>query len=131
MLDNSVINDMQLNQLSPILSTDLIEKKDMFSVHVDLPGIRKEDLVVNVNAENIVIKGERKAVHEENSDYLHHLERSYGKVQRTIPIPRGVDSSLVTASFENGTLEITLPKAEVSESEATRTLDISDKKQSA
>jgi HSP20 family molecular chaperone IbpA len=122
--------DAAMNTISPplstILSTDLVENKDSFTFHVDLPGIKKEDIVIDVNEEKIVIKGKREQVHENDSNFSHYVERTYGKVSRTIPIPRGADVKAATATFTDGCLELSLPKTEEGY-ETARTLEITDK----
>lgn len=115
----------EVDKLSPILSCDVLESKDAFTMHVDLPGVKKEDLNVDITDDAIHIKGERKAVHEENSELLMSVERHYGKVARTIPMPKGINSKDATASFDNGVLEIRLPKLETEKEEAPRKLEIS------
>jgi HSP20 family protein len=123
--------DMNLNQLSPILSSDLIENDTDFKLHVDLPGVKKEDLVVNVSEEEITVKGVRKAIYEESSDFSQRIERSFGKVSRTFPTPKGVNAEDAVATFEDGVLEIVLKKKDKASLPATHTLEIGEKKQTA
>lgn len=97
-------------QFAPILSADLIESENEFKVHADLPGVNKEDLDISFNEGQMTIKAERKEVHEENTDQVHRYERSFGKVQRTLTIPRNADMERAQASLKDGVLSITFPK---------------------
>jgi len=114
--------------LTPILAADVLEVKDAFNIHIDLPGIKKEDLDVDITDDFISIKGERKQVHEENTDYIMQVERHWGKVARTIPVPKGVNVKEASANFENGVLEVRLPKAAEALTEAPRKLEITESK---
>jgi len=114
--------------LTPILAADVLEVKDAFNIHIDLPGIKKEDLNVDITDDFISIKGERKQVHEESSDYIMQVERHWGKVARTIPVPRGTNVAQATASFQNGVLEVHLPKAVDAIADVPRKLEITEAK---
>lgn len=118
----------EADALTPILSADVLEQKDAFKIHIDLPGIKKEDLDVDITDDYISIKGERKQVHEENSDYIMQVERHWGKVARTIPVPKGVNVKEAKANFENGVLEVSLPKVVEAIAEAPRKLEITEAK---
>src|SRR5690606_548146 len=91
---------------------DVSERDDKLVVRADVPGIRREDLQVHVDDNAILIAGERKHSKEEEREGYLHSERSYGRFERRIPLPRGADPSSADATFENGVLEITvgLPK---------------------
>jgi HSP20 family protein len=123
---------------SSILSTDLIESENDFQIHCDLPGVDKSDLDISINDGNIIIKAERKDAHEMNTNtvsyhaayhyyrqancvQVHRVERSFGKVQRTISLPRNADSAKAQANLDKGVLTITLPKVVAS---ANRKIEI-------
>jgi HSP20 family protein len=97
---------------APILSADLIESDNEFKIHADLPGVNKEDLDISFNEGQMTIKAERKEVHEENTDQVHRYERSFGKVQRTMTIPRNADMEKAQACLKDGVLTIVFPKLE-------------------
>jgi len=118
----------EADALTSILSADVLEQKDAFKIHMDLPGIKKEDLHVDITDDYISIKGERKQVHEENSDYIMQVERHWGKVARTIPVPKGVNVKEAKANFENGVLEVSLPKVVEAIGEAPHKLEITEAK---
>ena len=101
-------------------AVEVVERDGKLLVRADLPGLKKEDVRVNVDDDGLVIEGERKSEHEESREGYFHSERSYGSFQRRIPLPRGVDLSSCDASFDDGVLEvkIDLPK------ENRRTIDV-------
>lgn len=93
---------------SPILHADLVEGENDFHVTVDLPGA--EDIVTEIVGKNLIIKAERKPVHNATEDKIHSTERSYGSLCRTIPIPENADTKKVKCSFKRGVLTVTFPK---------------------
>jgi HSP20 family protein len=92
----------------PVVNTR--EGKFAYHVEVDLPGVNKEDITVDVKDNVLSISGERKHREEVKREDYYKLESSYGKFQRSFTLPKGVDSENVKASAENGVLEITIPK---------------------
>lgn len=93
-----------------LMSTDLIESEHDFQIHVDLPGVQAEDLDVSVEEKYLVLKAERKHVHENKNDKVHSMERSYGTLQRKIRIPQNADMDGANVKLRNGVLSITIPK---------------------
>ena len=71
-----------------------------------------EDVDISIDNDNLTIKAERKQKHEQNTDTAHRVERSWGKVQRTIRLPKNANQKDVAANHENGVLTITFPKME-------------------
>ena len=91
---------------------DIKETPENILVSVEVPGMKKEDIKVVLNGNQLTISGERKMEKEEKNETYHRIERSYGKFQRAITLPVELDESKVKASYEQGVLTITLPKAE-------------------
>jgi HSP20 family protein len=91
---------------------DVHEDENAFVVQLDLPGVEKDNIKVKFGDDTLVVSGERK--HESNADEknFHRVERAYGSFTRSISVPKDVDSEKISASFKNGVLEITLPKAD-------------------
>ena len=81
-----------------------------YHVEVDLPGVQKKDIKVEVKDNRLTISGERKSKKEVKEEGYYRLESSYGKFERSFTLPDGVDSENVKASCEDGVLEVTLPK---------------------
>jgi HSP20 family protein len=97
---------------SPV--TDVREDENGLSVSVELPGMSAEDVTVSIENGVLSIAGEKKQeTVEENAERIEHLvERRYGSFERTFRLPRGVDSDSVKAKFQNGLLNIDIPKSE-------------------
>lgn len=93
-------------------SLDVYEEKDSVVVKAELPGMKKEDVEVNLAGENLTIKGEKKEDKEVKEDDYYRRERSYGSFLRTIALPCEVKSDEIKASFKDGVLEIRMPKTE-------------------
>ncbi len=95
---------------SPLV--DVHEAKDSIQLHVELPGIKQEDIQVSIEGDTLTLKGERKREAEVKQDQYHRIERSYGRFERSILLPTVVDPSRVKATYRDGVLEIQLPKKE-------------------
>ena len=91
---------------------DLVETDDHFVLKADLPGLSEEDVHVDVDNDVLTVSGERKGEHEDKRDGFVRVERSYGSFRRSLTLPEGVDADAVTASFDRGVLEISIPKPE-------------------
>jgi len=88
---------------------DVLEREGQFAVRVDLPGLFKEDVKVDVTDDVLTIHGERKQQKKEEREGYCYSECSYGSFYRAIPLPAGADVSKATAHFHNGVLEIAMP----------------------
>ncbi|WP_375760065.1 Hsp20/alpha crystallin family protein [Corallococcus exercitus] len=95
---------------------DVLERNGNLIVKADLPGMKQEDIHVELLKDLLVIEGERtfEVEEEEEVEGVWSLERSTGSFHRAIPLPEGIDTETVQATFENGVLEISLklPQAE-------------------
>ena len=81
-------------------------------VRAEVPGVRKDDLTVSVSDNVVTIKGETKREHKKEKGDYYHCEISQGSFTRSVDLPHYVDSDRAKAAFENGVLELTLPKVE-------------------
>jgi HSP20 family protein len=79
---------------------------------VELPGLSKEDVKVELTPDGLLIQGERKEEHEEQQEGVLRSERRYGRFSRIIPLPDGADAEQAKAQFTNGVLEVTVPVPE-------------------
>jgi HSP20 family protein len=85
---------------------------EQMQVYLEIPGVEKQDVSVNVNNDVLTIAGERKQpVKKENEQWIRN-EITYGKFERTIPLPYSVDVEKVSASVQDGILTVILPKHE-------------------
>lgn len=78
-------------------------------VKAELPGLKPEEVKVEVNGDALVIEGERKFEHEEKDGGIHRTERRYGRFYRSIQLPEGAEIDQAKAKFDNGILEVTVP----------------------
>src|SRR5438270_8853022 len=88
------------------------ESDGQLKVHADLPGLKPEDVRVEVTEDQLIIQGERKYEHEEKKKGVYRSERRYGQLYRAIPLPEGGNTEQAKAQFKNGVLEIALPVPE-------------------
>jgi HSP20 family protein len=88
---------------------DVLEKDNRLITRVDLPGVKKEDVTVEVVDGRLALSGERKSESEEKDKNVYRAEREYGSFYRTVPLPTGVKPEDVKASFANGVLEVSVP----------------------
>src|SRR5512132_2502647 len=91
---------------------DLVEAEDSFVLKADLPGLSEGDVNVEVQDGNLTISGEREAEHESQERGWYRIERSFGSFNRSLTLPDGVDTDAISARFENGVLEVRIPKPE-------------------
>lgn len=92
--------------------TDIYEDKDKFTLKIDLPGIKKEDVKISYTNGNLNISGERVQESENKDAKCHRMEKSYGKYFRSFSLPELIQADKINAEFNNGQLTITVPKAE-------------------
>jgi HSP20 family protein len=90
-------------------AVEVSERENNLEVCAELPGLKPEDVKVEVTDNAIVIEGERKQEHEEKQGGRWHSERRYGHFCRTIPLPEGADAEHIRADFKNGELHVTVP----------------------
>ena len=89
---------------------EVFEKEDKFVVKAELPGMKEEDIDISVVGDTLTIKGERKAESEVKEEDYYCCERSYGSFSRSVAIPSNVNANKIKASYEDGVLEVSLPK---------------------
>ncbi|PYJ07402.1 MAG: heat-shock protein Hsp20 [Verrucomicrobia bacterium] len=91
---------------------DLYQNNDNIVAVVELPGMRKEDIELSLHDGTLTISGERKEEASQENGNATRTERSTGKFRRSITLPTQVDVNKITASYKDGILTVTLPKAE-------------------
>ncbi|HZS35021.1 MAG TPA: Hsp20/alpha crystallin family protein [Methylomirabilota bacterium] len=90
---------------------DVSETKDAVVVKAEVPGMDAKDIQLSLEDQVLVLKGEKKQEKEDKDEHYYRTERSYGAFTRAIRLPAAVEGSKVTATFKNGLLSVTLPKA--------------------
>jgi len=112
LFDESVINPQTLNPTVAALPLDVVAAGDEYIIRAAVPGLRPEDLHLEVLADTVTIRGEVAAEEQaEDANWLLH-ERRAGKFARTLTLPTEVDGAKAEAALENGVLTLRVPKAE-------------------
>jgi HSP20 family protein len=110
-------------QQEPVrLKLDVKEDDKAYTVQAEVPGVKKEDIRVSIDGNQVAISAEVKRQKEEKQgEKVLRIERQYGKVYRAFALPQDVDQEKAQAKYENGVLELTLPKKAAA---STRTLAV-------
>jgi HSP20 family protein len=95
-----------------IPAMDLVESEDDFVLRADLPGLSESDVKIELEDNVLTISGERKAEHEERKEGYYRVERASGSFSRSLTLPEGVNPEAVSARFDEGVLEVRVPKPE-------------------
>ena len=91
---------------------DIFEKDDHLVIRAEIPGVQKEDMYVGIENSVLTLHGERKQETEVKEENAYRMERVYGTFTRSFTLPTTVDGAKVTATYKDGVLEVTVPKAE-------------------
>jgi HSP20 family protein len=91
---------------------DIVENEKAFEVHVAVPGMNKEDFKIDLNDNFLTVSGERKFTAEKESGNFRSIETQYGTFSRSFAMPDNVDAAKIAAKYNNGILEIVIPKDE-------------------
>ena len=106
-------NDMvSTSNDSFVPSIDVSETDDQFHIQAELPGMKKEDINVNLENRRLTISGERKFEQKEEGETYHRVETRYGSFSRSFQLPDSVDEDSVQAKYKDGLLDITIAKSE-------------------
>ena len=103
-------------------SIDVSETDDKFLISAELPGMSKDDININLENNRLSISGERSFEKEDKGKKYHRVETKYGSFERSFQLPDNVDQDSISASYENGLLEISIQK---SEEEVKKQIEIS------
>ncbi len=114
---------MNADLMQPNVTVD--ESEQAYLVCVDVPGVRKEDIKVDMSDNILTVSGERKHQDEVKEGRSHLYERSFGKFRRSFTLPSTVDTEHIEANVEDGVLRIVLPKSEQSK---PRTIQVQEGK---
>lgn len=110
------------NQLKP--SVDISERDNRYLISVEIPGVKKEDIALTQEGDRLIIRGEKKHEHEEKSETLHRVERSYGHFQRVLTLPQDARAEDISAQFKDGVLIVEVPR-QADAQQKTNKIDIS------
>lgn len=112
--------DSTLAVVSP--SVDLSETDGSLQIRMDVPGIKAEEINIEVSGNTIRISGEHKEEKEEKGKTFHRLERRSGSFTRALTLPAAVKEDKVSAECKDGVLTITLPKTEVAKTQTVKVI---------
>jgi HSP20 family protein len=93
-------------------SADVLETKDGYRIDVELPGVKKEDVKVDLSNDILTVQGEKKMEKEVKEGNVYRAERSYGTFLRSFRLPGAIESEKVKAEYRNGILQLSIPKSE-------------------
>ena len=112
MLDDwKEVESDSFTSFSPAVNTR--EGKSAYHVEVDLPGVKKEDIEVNVHDNTVTLSGERNIKSELKKENYYKVESEYGKFERSFSLPEDADVENIHAETADGILEVVIPKLEV------------------
>ena len=106
----SIWRRLPIEQMTWAPAIDVFEKGDKFVVKAEVPGMKEDDIHVSVEGDVLTIKGEKKTELEVKEEDYYRSERSYGSFFRSIALPSTVDASKIEADYDNGVLEVSIPK---------------------
>jgi len=104
-------NEQEVVDFRPNVNTR--ETEEFYHIEVELPGVKKEDVDIQVDGNVLTISGERNVREEVTDEDYHKVESRYGLFSRSFTLPEKVDVSNIEAGFENGILEVAIPKLKV------------------
>ncbi|MDG0818153.1 Hsp20/alpha crystallin family protein [Bdellovibrio svalbardensis] len=107
-------SEKSLSQFSFSPTCEVSEQENSYQMKFDLPGVKKEQVKVEVDGSQLTIRAERKEEKEEKTKKKHLSEISYGEYVRSFTLPQPIDEKKVDAKFEDGVLLVTVPKTEAS-----------------
>lgn len=96
-------------------ASELTEEENHYMLSIDLPGMKKEDIKIEVADGTLVISGERKHERRNDANQVHRFEKTYGMFKRSFVLPNTISADKVEARYENGVLELYLPKTAVAQ----------------
>jgi len=126
---NSMLNDMTeqnhsrlIDDFSPAINTR--EGEFAYHIEVDLPGMKKEDINIQVEDSTLIISGERKVKEEIKEENYYKIESSFGSFTRSFTLPEEADIENIHAESEDGVLEVIVPKLESAKVDKVKKIDI-------
>jgi HSP20 family protein len=106
------------------LKVDVVEREKDFQVHVDLPAVDMKDVDLQVADGQLHLSAKREQVHEEKNEYSHRIERSFGQMKRSVPLPKSAMIETADAKYENGVLTVQFAKKPALEAAGPKKLAI-------
>jgi HSP20 family protein len=109
---NGLLEGQSRGNQSWVPALDVWETENDLVYAFDLPGLTEDQISIEVQDDTLTISGQREKTTTEQGDRFYRFERRYGSFARAVGLPAGVDDSKIEASYENGVLELRVPKPE-------------------
>lgn len=113
--------DNALKGFAPAMN--IKEDADCYTIEAELPGVKKEDIEVNVKDDHLIIRGQKNSIDENKNEQYHRVERTHGSFYRTIALPSDFDKEQIKAELNDGVLHVEVAKCKKAVSEH-RKIDI-------
>lgn len=110
LLSNMFDDSFSMNNEHFQPNVSISENEKSFSVNAELPGVKKENIYVDLSEDTLTISGERKQEKETKEENYHLVESRFGKFTRSFHLPKHVDQKAIEATFEDGVLYLNIPK---------------------
>lgn len=91
---------------------DIVEEKDAYHLRVELPGVKRENITVEVKDNRLNLSGKKENAYENHKDGFRYFETRFGQFSRSFELPRNVKADAIEAKYDHGVLELRIPKAE-------------------
>ncbi len=99
-------------------AVDIEEKNGKYHITADLPGVKKDDITVELHDGYLTLRGERHSEHEDKKQNYHRIERAYGSFERSFRVPEGVTEKDIEAKYHDGVLELAVPAPKAEQAKA-------------
>ena len=120
---DDVLRDFGSSRRSFVPAVELSENDESYTISVELPGVRREDVHVDLREGMLIVQGEKRSEREEKKERGRYLERTYGSFCRTFALPADAETERLEAKFKDGVLSIHIPRSEESR---PREIEITD-----
>jgi HSP20 family protein len=114
--------DFSPNTFQPRI--DVVEDSDSIRIAAEVPGLAREDLHVAIENGSLVLRGEKKLESSQDEKGCYRIERAFGRFERMVPLPDGLEVDRAETRFDKGVLTIRIPKSKTADKTATRELKI-------
>lgn len=122
--DDNIICDFDNNTMLYI-PIDMKENDNEFDVFLEIPGVKKQNIKIVIEKNNLVISGFKEDVKNSSKENFIRMERLFGKFKKIISIPENIDKDNIKAKYNDGVLQVTLPK-KITKEEKTIIIDINE-----
>lgn len=113
---NEPLNVFETADVTPTTAwtpvVDIFEEPELLRITAEIPGVKPEDVKISIEGNLLTIAGTKEQVAEEKAERVYRYERSYGAFERSFTLPATVDADHIKAAYENGVLNMVLPKVE-------------------